>query len=192
MPAVSCGLPQAGRELGAGAEVHEDRAAALLAHHVLRLDVAVDEAAAVDRGERLAEIDADGRRFLGAQRTAGAQLVFHRAAVDELHPQADEVVRPLDAVDDDDVAVADLGEERSLAEHAARERAGVLGRDREELERDVAAERVARAIDLRESSLADRFEHRQRSPRRRQAVRVDEVLRPRSGGISSPTASGSR
>ena len=60
------------------------------------------------------------------ERSARAQLVFHRAAVDELHPQADEVARPLDAVDDDDVAVPDLGEERALAEHAARQRAGVL------------------------------------------------------------------
>ena len=74
MPGHVVRLAQARRELGAGAEVHEDRPAALLAHHVLRLDVAVHEAAAVDRGERLAEIDADGGRFLGAQRTARAQL----------------------------------------------------------------------------------------------------------------------
>ena len=56
------------------------------------------------------------------------------------------------------------------------ERAGVLRRDREELERDVAAERVAGAIDPGESALADRFEDRQRSPCRRQAARVDERL----------------
>ena len=99
-----------------------------------------------------------------AQRAARAQLVFHRAAVDELHPQADEVARPFHAVDDDDVAVADLGEERALAEHAARERGRVLGRDREELQRDVAAERVPGAIDLGESALADRFEHRRAFP----------------------------
>ena len=104
------------------------------------------------------------------------ELVFHRAAVDEFHPQADETVRPLDAVDDDDVAVADLGEERPFAEHAARERAGVLGRDGEELQRHIAAERVARAVDLRESSLADLFEHRQRSPRRGRLRGVDELL----------------
>ena len=154
----------AGRELRARAEVHQDRPAAFLAHDVLRLDVAVDEAAAVNRGERLAEIHADGRRFLSAQRAARAQLVFHRAAVDELHPQADE---PLDCSTPWTTTtlrwrtLARSDPSRSTRLESA---AGVLGRDREELERDVAAERVAGAIDLGESSLADRFDHRERSP----------------------------
>ena len=110
---------KAGRQLGAGAEVHQDRASALLAHDVLRLDIAVDEAASVHRGERAAQIDTDERRFLRAERAASAQFVLHRATMDELHPQTDESVRLLDAVDDDDVAVVDLGEERAFAKDTA-------------------------------------------------------------------------
>ena len=57
----------------AGAEVHQDDAAALLAHHVLRLDVAMDEAGAVDGGERAAQILADERRFARAERRPALQ-----------------------------------------------------------------------------------------------------------------------
>ena len=99
------------RELGAGAEVHQDRSPSLLAHHVLRLHVSMHEAAAVDGGQGPAQIDANRDRFLRAQRSARAQLVVQCASVDELHPQAGEIVGPLDTVNDDDVLVPDLGEQ---------------------------------------------------------------------------------
>ncbi len=88
----------------------------------------------------------------------------------------DETARAFDAVDDDDVAVVDLGEERALAEHAARERGGVFGGDGEELHRHIAAERIARAVDLRESSPADLFQHLERSPRGGRQRVFDELL----------------
>ena len=43
----------------AGTEIHQDDAAALLAHHVVRLDVAVDEPCRMDGGKCAAEIEAD-------------------------------------------------------------------------------------------------------------------------------------
>ena len=52
-------------QLGAGAEVHEDDAAAVLAHDVLALHVAVQEARTVHRRQGLTEIDADPRRLAG-------------------------------------------------------------------------------------------------------------------------------
>ena len=52
-----------------GAEVGQDDSAAALTHHVLRFDVAVDEAGPVDRRQRAAEIDRDEQGFLGAERS---------------------------------------------------------------------------------------------------------------------------
>ena len=54
-------------ELSSGAEVHEDDAAAVLAHHVLRLDVAVNDADAMDGTERAAHVVAEIPGFIGAE-----------------------------------------------------------------------------------------------------------------------------
>ena len=70
------------------AEVHQDDAAADLAHHVVRLDVAVQEAGGVQRGERPAQVEPDARRLARAHRALRIDEVGERAALDELHPDA--------------------------------------------------------------------------------------------------------
>src|SRR6185436_14915362 len=58
-----------GRRLGPGAEVEHHDAAAGLAHHVRRLDVAMNEAGVMDRGESPTQALADDGRLLRAHRT---------------------------------------------------------------------------------------------------------------------------
>jgi hypothetical protein len=56
-------------EHAARAEVHDDDSAGALAHHVLGLDVAVDEAHRMNSRERATDGETDERRFLRAHRT---------------------------------------------------------------------------------------------------------------------------
>ena len=71
----------------AGAEVHEDDAAAVLAHDVLRLDVAVHEPGRVDGGEGLAQVLADQRRLAGAARRLRREKLRQGPPADELHAE---------------------------------------------------------------------------------------------------------
>ena len=98
------------------AEVHQHEAAALLAHDVLRLDVAVHQAGLVDRRQRAAQLLADQRRFARTERTGGSQQLFEGAAADVLHPQTDPPVLLLDAEHRDDVAVAHPREDAALVQ----------------------------------------------------------------------------
>ncbi len=172
----------------AGAEVHEDDAAALLAHHVVRLDVAVDEALGVDGGERAAQRPADDDRLVGAVRAAGVDLGGQRPAAHELHPQADAAVVLVGAVHDDDVGMLDAGEEAAFVEHP-RGRIVAAEARRQQLHGDVAAERIDGPIDLRERAAADRFLEAQRAPGRAAQVVVGAGRRspaPRPRRMSRP------
>ena len=111
-------------EQQAGAEVHQHEPAALFADDVLRLDVAMDEAGGVDRGQRPAQILAEQRRFAPAERALSLQQLFEGVAADELHPQADAAVVGVDAVHGDDVAVADAGQEAAFVQHLGGEQLG--------------------------------------------------------------------
>ena len=64
-------------------EVGEQYPAALRDQHVRRLDVAVDDAGGVGRGERVGEQRADRRRDLGEHRAALLDLREQRAAADD-------------------------------------------------------------------------------------------------------------
>ncbi len=147
---VARGLP--------GAEVHQHEAAALLAHHVLRLDVAVHQAGVVDGGDGAAQILADQGRFARAERTVRAQQLFERGPADQFHPQADAPFVRLGAVDGDDVVVFDAGEAAAFAQHAAGLAIGRQAADAQQLHRDFAIQlRVAGAIHLAERAFADAF-----------------------------------
>src|SRR5690606_8030646 len=71
------------------AEVHEDEAAAFLAHDVLGLDVAMDEAGLVHGSEGAAQLLPDERGLASAERALRPQQLLERAAADVLHPQPD-------------------------------------------------------------------------------------------------------
>ena len=100
----------------AGTKVHEDDAAAVLAHDVLRFDVAVDEAGRVDRGQRPAQIDPDGRRLSTAEGSVGPQPGFESLAVDELHPEPRGAVANVGTINGDDVGMTDPGERARLGQ----------------------------------------------------------------------------
>ena len=114
--------PIGARQLFAGAEIHQDDAAAALAHDVLRLDVAMQQAGAVHRRERRTQIEADEGRLAGAERASRLDGLLERLAAHELHPQADAAVVLLGAIHLDDVGVAHAREPARLFEQACHAR----------------------------------------------------------------------
>ena len=120
------------------AEVHDARAAVGADHHVVGLEVAVDEAGAVGRGEAAGGGEED-REDLRERARALGEPGAGGEAVDELHGDEEAVALvQADVVDGDDVGVGELGEAAGLAEHAG---ALVLaGAGEEELEGDLAVE----------------------------------------------------
>ena len=99
-----------GRQRLRPAEVHQDDSAAELAHDVVRLDVAVQQAGGVKRGQRAAEIDPDAGRLARTHRSGNADHRGQRLALDVFHPDSDLLVVLIGAMDDDDVRVADACE----------------------------------------------------------------------------------
>ena len=98
------------------AEVHQDDPAAGLAHDVLRLDVAVQEARLVDGPERLAQIEAQDRGFLGAVGALCLDDLFQRAAIDEFHPEADRPSGAVGTENPDHVGMIDAREKPRLVD----------------------------------------------------------------------------
>ncbi len=144
------------------AEVHQHDAPADFAHHVGRLDVAVDQAMRVQRRHGTADVDADAGRLASAHRAAGGDGVGQRLAVDQLHPQAGLARVVLDAVDGDDVGVTHPGQGAGLAQR----RGGPVGERVQELDRDFAIElRVPGAVDVAGEARGERLEDQQRAPR---------------------------
>ena len=75
----------------------------ILAHHISRLDIAMDEADAVHRRQRAAQLLSDLRRFLVAEGDVRREQIFERASFDELHPDADAAFRGFRSIDPDDI-----------------------------------------------------------------------------------------
>ncbi len=142
-------------------EVHQHEAPALLAHDVLRLDVAMHEPGLVDRRQRTAQFLANERGFARAERPRRAQQLLEGPATDVLHPEANPPLLLLHAEDRDDVAVADPGEDAAFVKDLLGE-LGRLAPLAEQLEGHVAVEsRVARPVDVAEralTNLLDEFE----------------------------------
>ena len=131
-------------------EVHQQDPAALLAHDVAGLDVAVDESRGMHRSHRPADVDPDERGFPRAQGTLTAQELQERLALDEVAPEPDPPIVLVHAVDRHDVGVSDARHRPRFGEHAS---LGLPGEPagEEELEGDVALERrVEGTVDLAE------------------------------------------
>ncbi|MBS1152727.1 MAG: hypothetical protein H6Q89_4425 [Myxococcaceae bacterium] len=82
--------------------------------HVLGLEVAVDDALGVDRGEALGELGEDPQRAIDRHR-AQAQPRLERLALDELHHQAGEVLVEAELDHPHHRRVVDRGEQPRLA-----------------------------------------------------------------------------
>ena len=142
-------------EHAAEAEVGDLDDVALAEQHVLRLDVAVDDAVSVRVRER-AEHRADDAQRLGRRQRAFAQNLAQAAPLDVFHDEERTAV-DLAAVDDgDDVGVRELAQHVGLAVEAL-EKLRVLREVRgEHLERDRAAERELRgAVHRAHAAAAD-------------------------------------
>ena len=109
---------------------------------VRRLDVAVDDAARVGRGER--ERDRDGRVDgpIGTDASLVAEDVGEAAPVDVLHDDVVGAGRLAPVVDADDVRVVEVGGRLRLAAEALDERRVVRELGEEHLERDRAVEQL--------------------------------------------------
>jgi len=87
-------------------------------HHVLRLDVAVYVARAVDRIERVAELQRDVRRLTSGERSRAVDERAQVVAGDVPHHEVSAPVRDPGAMDRDDVRVLDGAGRARLGEEA--------------------------------------------------------------------------
>ena len=139
-PKNGADLRHAGVAGARDAEVHDLDVPVAVDHDVLRLDVAVDDAAAVralDGGEQL-QTDADG--FVPAQAIVPADEVFERLALDVLH---DDVVGPVGLapiVDADEVRLVEAGRGLGLPAEALDEGGVVQQSLKEDLDGDAPSE----------------------------------------------------
>ena len=108
--------------------------------HVVRLEVAVDDAAAVGEPRRLEDLDRDVDRADRVERRLLADQLLERAAREVLHRDVVGAVVGAAVVDADDVRVLQAGGGLRLAAEALDE-AGVLGEPAvQQLQRDLAPE----------------------------------------------------
>ena len=168
------------RELSSRSEVHEDDPPAILAHDVLRLDVAVDQACGVHRRQRPAEIHADDCRFVRSEWSLLTDDLLQRPPLDVVHPETDASVEAIRAEDGHDVRMSHACEETSLVDHQRRDVAALRGSSfSQQLERDLAGELgIPGLIDLAEGASAETRDERQIAPR---AERGRRRLRNRIG-----------
>jgi hypothetical protein len=146
---VGVGAVVGGAAVVGDAEVGDQRAAgAGLQQDVVRLDVAVDDAAAVRVGERPGDLAQHARGVGRRKGTARAEPLAERLAGDVAHDEEDEAARRADAMDGDDVRVREPGGGARLAHEAVARGGGAGEGRREHLEGDVAVElHVAREVD---------------------------------------------
>ena len=146
-------------------EIHQQDPAALLAHHVAGLDVAVEKAGGMHRADGAADLDADERRFARAGRALPGDELRQREAVDEVAPEPEAPVVLVDAVDRHDVRVPHPRDGTRLTKQRADFLVPCEPAGQEELQRDVALQRgVERAIDFAERAAPDALQVFERSP----------------------------
>ena len=108
-------------------EVHEHDATAGFTHHVLGLDVAMQQARGMDGAQGAAEIDADLRNLAWRQRAAFRKQCLERAPLDELGPDADLAVQRFGPVDGEHIGMAHARQQPRFVNGVGRRRRGRRG-----------------------------------------------------------------
>ena len=142
------------------AEVGDAHAPLAVDHHVRGLQVAMDDAAVVRRGEPCAELAGD-LVGLGARQPADALQERRQVlAVHVLHGQVELAVHQADVVDAADVGVGDLARVPHLAPEALEHVRAVGERTAQELERHGLRElEVIGAVDVAHAAAAEEPDH---------------------------------
>jgi len=154
-PDEELGITRLGLELGEP-EVRDARVAAPVNHDVGRLEVAVEHAALVDRGQAGGDRARDLVGLVGRETADPPQQRREVLAVDELHRQEMEPVHLLDVVHPAHVGVRHLAREAHLLEQRLEARRVIAQLRGQELERDRLAElEVDRAVDLAHAAAPD-------------------------------------
>ena len=137
-------------------EVHQQNPATLFAHDVAGLDVPVQKTGGVNRACGAADVDGDERRFAGAHRTVRRQEFRERLTVDEVAPESQAPLVPVDAIDRHDVRVPDAGDRSRFTEQRVEFLISIESARQQELQSDVALERrIERAVDFAERAAPD-------------------------------------
>ena len=168
-------------------EVHQQDPAALLAHHVAGLDVAVDEPGGVDRARRPADVHPDQSGLPRAKGALPGHQFLERRSLHEVGPEPDPSVVLVHAEDRDDVRVSDPGQRPRLGEQRARVVLAVQAARQEQLQRDVALERrVEGAVDLAERPASHALHALERPPVLQRQGHGDFGRRRLELGFSNP------
>ena len=120
-------------------------------HHVVRLDIPMQQAGAMHRRHRATELETYADRFGGAHHLSFSEDLPEGASADELHPQADPIGNLLGTVDGDDVRMPHPSEQAAFVDDGGRcaIAGGVIGR--QEFQRDLAIEpRIPGPVNLAE------------------------------------------
>ena len=155
------GLRRAGslgrhRDLLGESEVKDLGEAVAPHHHVLGLQVAVDDSCLVRRREALGDLDADRENARERKRRRSCEHLAQRLALDPLHREERAAAALADVVDRDDVRVVEGRRRSRLVLEAGETLAVGRQRLRENLDGDEPAEaRVPRLVDLPHATGAD-------------------------------------
>ena len=152
----------------ARAKVHQRRTAIFLAHHVMCLDITVQNARLMNGFDCPTQITADERRFSRGQRSVRFQELAKCATLDEFHPYADVVVCAIEGVDGHDIRVPNAGEQLRLAQHALRTLRACGPGSRDQFERHIERQlAVVSAVDGTERPFPNLVEDQKVPPARR-------------------------
>ena len=139
-------------------EVHQQDSATLLAHHVARLDVAVEQSHGVNGADRPADVDDDEGRLARAQRTLRGEQTRERGALHEVAPESHSPVVQIHAVDRQHVGVAQSRDRPGFQKECTGLVVSIEAARQQQLQGDVALEcRVERAVDLAERAAPTRW-----------------------------------
>ena len=153
------------RELASRAKVHQHGPAVFSQHHVLGLDVTMQQALVVHGRNRLTELNADLSSFRPAEHFAFVNDLLERAAPDEFHPETDPSSNLLGAVDRDYVRMTHAGEQPAFLDDGRRRTVAGRSIRGQQLERHLPIEPgVPGPIHVAECAAADPLEHAQMSP----------------------------